>query len=150
MQNPECYVELTMDELRAITRYAAACAEPAARHAASAAGDASAAAYLHPLAKATQVRHILGAAAEAARAAELAQGDDPVVVEYAITAAAKRTTPVVRDVLGRYPRAPRGGSRVALLMQPLDTCSGTRHRPRARGRRPGPVLPWDQGRPAPG
>jgi hypothetical protein len=32
----------------------------AARHAASAAGDAAAAAYLHPLAKATQVRHILG------------------------------------------------------------------------------------------
>ena len=36
----------------------------AARHAASAAGDAAAAAYLHPLAKATQVRHILGSAAE--------------------------------------------------------------------------------------
>ena len=79
-----------------------------ARHAAGAAGDAAAAAYLHPLAKATQVRHILGSAAHAARAAELARGDDPVVAEYVITAAAKRATPVVLDVLTRYPRAPKG------------------------------------------
>lgn len=92
-----------------------------ARHAASAAGDAAAAAYLHPLAQATQVRHILGAAAHAARAAELAGGDDPVVAEYVITAAAKRSTPVVLDVLGRYPRAPRGRGRVAVLVQRLDS-----------------------------
>ena len=165
--------ELTMDELRAVAGYAAACAEPAlvifrkarpddlrpaaavhaarvfaegaprqrlqrtaaadahraardatteaARHAASAAGDAAAAAYLHPLARATQVRHILGPAAHAARAAELARGDDPVVAEYAITAAAKRATPVVLDVLARYPRAPKGRSRVAVLMARLDS-----------------------------
>ena len=93
----------------------------AARHAATAAGDAAAAAYLHPLAKATQVRHILGAAAHAARAAELARGDDPVVAEYVLTAAAKRATPVVRDVLGRYPRAPQGRTRVAALMTRLDS-----------------------------
>jgi hypothetical protein len=35
-----------------------------------------AAAYLHPLADAHQVKHILGAAAHAARAAELVAGDD--------------------------------------------------------------------------
>lgn len=35
----------------------------AASHAATATGDAAAAAYLHPLAKSSQVRHILGAAA---------------------------------------------------------------------------------------
>ena len=93
----------------------------AARHAASAAGDAAAAAYLHPLAKATQVRHILGSAAHAARAAELARGDDPVVAEYVITAAAKRATPVVLDVLSRYPRAPKGRTRVAVLMERLDS-----------------------------
>ena len=92
----------------------------AARHAAIAAGDAAAAAYLHPLAKATQVRHILGAAANAARAAELAAGDDPVVAEYVVTAAAKRATPQVLEVLTRYPRAPQGSSRVAILMQRLD------------------------------
>ena len=93
----------------------------AAAHAASAAGDAAAAAYLHPLANATQVRHILGPAAHAARAAELARGDDPVVAEYVITAAAKRSTPTVLDVLSRYPRAPKGRSRVAVLMQRLDS-----------------------------
>jgi len=93
----------------------------AARYAAIAAGDAAAAAYLHPLAKATQVRHLLGAAAHAARAAELARGDDPVVAEYVITAAAKRATPTVRDVLSRYPRAPKGRSRVSVLMQRLDS-----------------------------
>ena len=84
-------------------------------------GDAAAAAYLHPLAKATQVGHILGAAAHAARAAELARGDDPVVAEYVITAAATRAAPVVVDVLTRYPRAPQGRSRVAVLMQRLDS-----------------------------
>lgn len=93
----------------------------AGRHAAAAAGAAAAAAFLHPLAKATQVRHILGAAAHAARAAELAAGDDPVVAEYVITAAATRVTPVVADVLARYPRAPHGRSRVAVLMQRLDS-----------------------------
>ena len=173
MQTRSGDFELTIDELRAIAGYAAACAEAAlvifrkdrpddprpaaavqaarvfaegaprsrlqrtaaidahraakdatneaARHAASAAGDAAAAAYLHPLAKATQVRHILGPAAYAARAAELARGDDPVVAEYVITAAARRATPVVLDVLTRYPRAPKGSSRVALLMERLDS-----------------------------
>ncbi len=165
--------ELTMDELRAIAGYGAACAEPAlvlftkdrpddprpaaairaarvfaegaprsrlqrtasadahraasdasgeaARHAATAAAHAGAAAYLHPLAKATQVRHILGAAAHAARAAEVAQREDPVVAEYVITAAATRATPVVLDVLARYPRAPKGRTRVAVLMTRLDS-----------------------------
>lgn len=66
--------------------------DEAAGHAATAAGDAAAAAYLHPLAKATQVRHILGAAAHAARAAEIARGEDKVVAEYVLHAAAKRAT----------------------------------------------------------
>lgn len=164
--------ELSMDELRAVAGYAAACAEPAlvifrkahpddprpaaalhaarlfaegasrsrlqrtaavaahragsdaateaAGHAATAAGDAAAAAYLHPVAKATQVRHILGAAAQAARAAELVRGNDPVVAEYVITAAAKRATPTVAAVLARYPRAPSGRTRVSALIQRLD------------------------------
>lgn len=164
--------ELTMDEIRAVVRYAVACADPAlvvfakvcpddprpaaalaaarsfgagaarsrlqrtaatqahraareattpaARHAADAAGDAAAGAYLHPLARATQLRHILGAAAHAARAAELARGDDPVVAEYVVSAAAKRADPIVLDVLSRYPRAPGGPGRVAVLMQRLD------------------------------
>ncbi|MCD6640782.1 MAG: exonuclease SbcC, partial [Nocardioides sp.] len=68
----------------------------AGSHAATAAGDAAAAAYLHPLPAATQVRHVLGAAAHAARAAELARGDDPVVAEYMLHGAARRMTPAVR------------------------------------------------------
>lgn len=162
-----------MDEIRAITRYAVACAEQtivvfdracpdddrprealaaarafadgerrsqrqrvagpaahragreaptdAARHAAKAAGDAAAAAYLHPLARASQVRHIIGAGAHAARAAELARGDDPVAAEYIVDAAANRADDIVRDVLGRYPRAPEGRTRVAVLMRRLDS-----------------------------
>ena len=116
-----------------------ASAEPA-RHAAMAAGDAAAAAYLHPLAKATQVRHILGPAAQAARAAELARGDDPVVAEYVVTAAAKRATPVVLDVLSRYPRAPEGRSRVAALMGRLDSLLRDPPPPRRVVDDPGPFF----------
>ena len=164
--------ELSIDELRAVTAYAVACAAPtlgiaqeampddprakaaieaartfadgaprsqlqrtaaieahragqdapteAARHAATAAGDAAASAYLHPIANATQVRHVLGAAAHAARAAELARGDDKVVAEYMVHSAAERITPTVRAVLERYPRAPAGRTRVAVLMQDID------------------------------
>lgn len=92
-----------------------------AAQAARAAAAASAAAYLHLLAKASQVGHILGAAAHAARAAELSRGDDPVVGEYMLDAAATRMTPVVLDVLGRYPRVPQGRTRVPALMQRLDS-----------------------------
>lgn len=93
----------------------------AAAHAANAAAGAASAAYLHPLANASQVRHILGPAAHAARAAELARGDDPVVAEYVVDAAAKRASPTVLDVLSRYPRAPRGRSRIAELTARLDS-----------------------------
>ena len=93
----------------------------AASHAATATGDAAASAFLHPLAKATQVRHVLGAAAHAARAAELARGDDHVVAEYMVYGAARRLTPTVRAILERYPRAPSGRTRVAELMQRLDS-----------------------------
>lgn len=95
-------------------------AKAAASHAARAAGDAASAAYLHPLAKATQVGHILRATASAARAAELRAEDDPAVGEAVIQQARQRATPVLIDVLGRYPLAPMGKSRVAYLMKALD------------------------------
>nr|WP_079073614.1 exonuclease SbcC [Streptomyces sp. Root1310] len=53
----------------------ASAASPAAADAARAASHAAAAAYLHPLADAHQVKHVLGAAAHAARAEELAAED---------------------------------------------------------------------------
>ena len=92
----------------------------AAKHAAHAAGDAAAAAYLHPFAKADQVGHILRSSAHAARAAELLAGGDPRVGPELVGRAATRATPGLVDVLRRYPPAPTGQSRVAVLMSLLD------------------------------
>lgn len=156
-------MQLTLDEIRAVTAYAVACAEPAlelahedprpraavdtarvfatgaartkalrdvafaahraareapdaaAREAARAAGHAAGAAYLHPLAKATQVGHVLGAAAHAALAFELA-GHDGGHLERCRDLA----TPLVVDVLRRYPPAPPGYGRAGELMRALD------------------------------
>ncbi|MFF3446649.1 putative immunity protein [Streptomyces sp. NPDC002667] len=106
----------------AAAREAAGGAETAAaREAARAAMSAAGAAYLHPLARATQVKHILGAAAHAARAAELAAGDDPDTGAERIGQAANRATPAVVEVLERFPKAPQGGGRVGELMRMLDT-----------------------------
>jgi Imm-5 like putative immunity protein len=92
----------------------------AAGDAARAAMCAASAAYLHPLANAHQVKHILGAAAHAARAAELTAGDDRDVGADHIERARRRATPVVVDVLSRYPAAPPGGGRVGELLRDLD------------------------------
>jgi hypothetical protein len=100
-------------------RAAKGAATEAAKHAAHAAGDAAAAAYLHPLAKATQVGHILRAAAHAARAAELAVGALSVG-DHQIELACRRATPALIAVLRRYPSAPSGKNRVAQLMSTLD------------------------------
>ena len=101
-------------------RAARAAATEAARHAAAAAGDAASAAYLHPLAKATQVGHILRAAAHAARAAELV-ASDPLIGDQRIQEALARATPTLVNVLSRYPAAPPGRTRVAQLMTQLDS-----------------------------
>jgi len=94
---------------------------PAAHAAARAAGDAAAAAYLHPLAKASQVGHILRAAAFAARALELVAGGDEEVGAQVMEQARLRATPALVDVLGRYPPAPEGKNRVDRLWKALDT-----------------------------
>ncbi|GGQ79566.1 putative immunity protein [Couchioplanes azureus] len=92
----------------------------AAHDAARAALAAAGAAFLHPLAKATQVKHILGPAAHAARAFELDAGDDPAVGADHIARAQALASPVVVEVLGRYPAAPAGGGRVGELVRRLD------------------------------
>jgi hypothetical protein len=92
----------------------------AAREAAWAAMSAAGSAYLHPLAKATQVKHILGSGAYAARAAELTAGDDQFTGAEHIEQAMRRATPAVIDVLKRYPAAPAGGGRVGELIRMLD------------------------------
>jgi hypothetical protein len=94
--------------------------QAAASEVARAALAAAGAAFLHPLAKATQVKHILGSAAHAARALELAAGDDPAVGADHIARSRALANLVVMDVLRRYPAAPRGGGRVGELIRQLD------------------------------
>lgn len=94
--------------------------QAAASHAARAAGNTVGAAFLHPLPKATQVKHILGSAAHAARAFELSAGDDPAVGLEQIAQFRILAPPVVVDVLRRYPSAPPGGGRVGELIRTLD------------------------------
>ncbi|WP_460698137.1 putative immunity protein [Nocardia thraciensis] len=93
--------------------------QAAASEVARAAVAACGAAYLHPLAKATQVLHIVGAAAHAARAFELNAGDDHSV-GYIEKATGSVRAAVVR-VLVRYPPAPRGRGRVGELARELDS-----------------------------
>ncbi len=102
-------------------RAAAEASTEATRLAARCAGDAASAAYLHPIAQASQVGHILRAPASAARIAELGAGNDAAVGESSIERARSRATPVVIDVLSRYPPALSGNNRVAQLMVALDT-----------------------------
>ncbi|MFE7753550.1 putative immunity protein [Streptomyces sp. NPDC057418] len=92
----------------------------AARLAARSAGDAASAAYLHPIAQAGQVGHILRASASAAHIGEMRAGDDPAIVDALMERSLRRATPVLVDVLCRYPLAPGGSSRVARLMSALD------------------------------
>ncbi|WP_431031831.1 putative immunity protein [Streptomyces sp. P6-2-1] len=101
-------------------RAAGAAPTEAARLAARCAGDAASAAYLHPLARATQVGHLLRACASVARIGELEAGGDPEVAEALLERARQRATPVLVDVLRRYPPAEGGSSRVARLMRTLD------------------------------
>lgn len=102
-------------------RAAAEAADQVSRLAAGSAGDAAAAAYLHPLAQATQVGHILRATARAAEAAELEAGGQPSAAVSVLDRAQSRATPVLLDVLHRYPPARDGRSRTAHLMKTLDT-----------------------------
>lgn len=93
----------------------------AAQEAARAAGHAAAAAYLHPIAKRTQVKHILGAAAHAARATELEANGDQRAGTRSIERARKRASADVVAVLRRYPAALSSGNPVTKLMSLLDT-----------------------------
>jgi len=95
--------------------------DPAASNAAHAASAACGAAFLHPLAKATQVKHVVGSAAFAARAVELDADGLPSAADRVVAAAVADASPVVVAVLRRYPDAPGGGGRVGELVRILDT-----------------------------
>lgn len=90
------------------------------RLAAQAAGDAAAAAYLHPIAKTHQVGHILRATANAAHISELQAGGDVTASDAVIRKALDRAEPPLIDVLCRYPAVPAGKDRVAKLLVTLD------------------------------
>ncbi|MGF7229045.1 MAG: putative immunity protein [Candidatus Saccharibacteria bacterium] len=94
---------------------------PAAIEAGEAATQAIGAAYLHPLASAMQVKHILGAAAHAARAAELHAGDDRSIGVESCNWAVQHASSTVVAVLVRYPTAPAGGGRTGELLRNIDT-----------------------------
>lgn len=112
----------TLQRVTSLDAHRAARSAPseAARLAARSAGDAASAAYLHPIAQASQVGHILRAAASAARIGEMTAGGDTAVGEAMLELSRRRATPVLVDVLRRYPPATSGGSRVARLMSALD------------------------------
>lgn len=93
---------------------------PAAAAAAQAATQTVGAAFLHPLAKAHQVMHILGSAAYAARAAELDAGDDPAVGMAFCEWAIEQAPESVSAVLARYPSAPDENGRMGELLRELD------------------------------
>ncbi|WP_051264762.1 putative immunity protein [Nakamurella lactea] len=101
-------------------RAAAAAPSEPARLAARSAGDAASAAYLHPIAQADQVGHILRAAACVALIGELAAGDDPAASQALLDRSLRRATPVLIQVLDRYPPAPTGTGRLPRLMSRLD------------------------------
>ncbi len=94
--------------------------DAAASQVARAAMCASSAAYLHPLARPTQVRHILGAAVHGAHAAELDAGDEADVAIRHLERAVRHASPAVAEVLCRYPSPPSGGGRVGELLRILD------------------------------
>ncbi|MFJ7152651.1 putative immunity protein [Streptomyces sp. NPDC100445] len=128
-------------------RAAREAAPPAAAEAARAASHAAGAAFLHPVASAHQVRHVLGATAHAARARELTAATTRPTPE-APTPRADATdvpgSPTTADevagvdggegwawvcrgvpsavvaVLRRLPAAPAGGGRVGEIMRGLD------------------------------
>ena len=88
-------------------------------HAAMAAGDAAASAYLHPLADAAQVGHILRASAHALRVVEL--GTEAECALGSIEGMAQLATPQLVDVLLRYPKVNSGQDRISQLLHALDT-----------------------------
>jgi hypothetical protein len=92
----------------------------AARLAARSAGDAASAAYLHPIARADQVGHILRACASAARIGEIEAGGDTAIGDALLERSRQLATPLLVDVLRRYPPVGTGNSRVTRLMGALD------------------------------
>ncbi|WP_201785859.1 putative immunity protein [Longilinea arvoryzae] len=94
--------------------------DPAAAAAARAAGFAAASAYTHPLADVQQTKHILGPAAYAALAPELAGGGDAAIGEAEVHRAIEQVPAEVRELLLQMPARQPGKSRLEGLLYALD------------------------------
>ena len=94
--------------------------DPAAAAAARAAGAAAASAYTHPLVDVHQTKHVVGPAAYAALALELARGGDPGVGEDAVRWGIDHAPVEARDVLRQMPAREAGKSRLDQLLYALD------------------------------
>lgn len=91
----------------------------AASHAAMAAGDAAASAYLHPLADAVQVGHILRGPSHCVLALE-ERDTDPLTRADAVAAVLGEAAPVLVEVLCRYPSLAAPGRATADVMSHPD------------------------------
>ena len=100
--------------------------DPAAAAAARAAGLAAAVAYTHPLADVQQTKHIVGPAAYAALALELARGGDTSVGDAEVSRAIEAAPSEAGEVLSHMPPREPGSSRLETLLYDLD--AGIRHR----------------------
>ena len=94
--------------------------DPAAAAAARAAGSAAASAYTHPLADVHQTKHVVGPAAYAALALELAHAGDPAIGKAAVLWAIAHAPAEARDVLRQMPAREAGKSRLDQLLYALD------------------------------
>lgn len=101
-------------------RAAKECASPPAFHAAMAAGDAAASAFLHPLADAAQVGHILRAPAHAILAVQRSDDAAGTVEPLTVETVARAATPLLVEILRRYPATAPGARPVARLVHELD------------------------------
>ena len=103
--------------------------DPAAAAAARAAGLAASSAYTHPLVDVQQTKHIVGPAAYAALALELAQGGDHAIGDQAVSWAIEQVTPEVCAILVQMPARDIGRTRLETLMYALDVRIRERHLP---------------------
>ncbi len=94
--------------------------DPAAAAAARAAGFAASSAYTHPLVDVQQTKHIVGPAANAALALELAHAEDPTIGDSEVRWAIEHAPVEVGEVLRQMPARQPGNSRIDRLLYALD------------------------------
>lgn len=95
-------------------------ANPAAGFAARSASAAAAAAFLHPLAHASQTRHLLGSATYAVGAREC-DADGAVDTSFLIETFASTATGQLRAILRRFPALDQvSNNRMRVIMAALD------------------------------